>query len=228
MENNKVSAIVPAFNEEARVANVLKVLLSSKYLDEVVLVDDGSTDNTAKIGKQFGAKVILLPENMGKARAMREGLKSTDADVIVFFDADLVGLKETHIISLLKPVIEGRAVMCVGIRDRWWGLPKIMYKIFPVFFAIAGERSIKREVLHFIPEKFVLNMTDGIVMNYYCKINRLPVEFVYLPGLDIVIKEKKRGMVYGLAERLKMIIEFIKVRIMVFINKEEFKNKNVI
>ena len=54
----KVAAIVPALNEEASVGEVLRVLLNSKFIDQVILVDDGSTDKTGEIGEHLGVKVV--------------------------------------------------------------------------------------------------------------------------------------------------------------------------
>ena len=85
----KVAAVVPAHNEEATISEVLMVLLNSKELDEVIVVDDGSTDKTAEVSEATGAKVIRLPKKEGKGNAMREGVKRTKAEIIVFCDADL-------------------------------------------------------------------------------------------------------------------------------------------
>ena len=84
--------IVPAFNEEKNIEEVLKVLMGSKDLDEVILVDDGSTDKTAKIAEKLGAKVVKLQKNEGKGNAMKQGFKAANASVGIFFDADLIGL----------------------------------------------------------------------------------------------------------------------------------------
>ncbi len=220
--DEKVTAIVSAFNEEKNIKNVLDILLASKKLDEVILVDDGSKDKTSKIAKNLGAKIVILPENSGKAKAMKKGIESTKADVIVFFDADLIGLNQGHINSLISPILKNEAVMSVEIRDRWWGLPRLIAQISPFMFTIGGERAIRPFVLKDIPQKFIFNLTDVMVMNYYCKINHLPVKFVYLKGLDIVVKEKKWGFLKGFIARFKTVVEFIKVRILIFLHKNEF------
>lgn len=225
MNGQKVAAIVPAFNEERNVANVLKVILMSKEIDEVILVDDCSSDRTPQIAEKLGARVVSLQENRGKANAMLIGSKLTDAEIIVFFDSDLVGLSKSHISHLLEPLLKNEVAMCVGIRDRWWGLPKIIAKISPIMFTIGGERAIRPFVIKNIPKKFFNNLTDGVIMNYYCKINKLPVKYIYLKGLDIIIKEKKWGAYNSLVARFNMIIEFIKIRIIISFHKKEFLKK---
>ncbi len=227
IRKEKITAIVPAFNEEKNIGKVLKVLLTSKKLDEVIVVDDGSEDKTANVAEHFGANVISLKKNVGKAKAMRKGVENTDAEIIAFFDADLIGLSDHHINCLIDPVVRGQAVMSEGIRDRWWGLPALIDKMFPVTFAISGERVIKKFVFMDIPQKYIHNMTDGVVMNYYCEVNKLPIAFVLLKGLDIVVKENKIGIARALISRINMIIEFIKIRIMISLNKKDFKLNRV-
>lgn len=222
MVKEKVAAVVPAFNEEKNIGSVVKVLLSSRKLDEVIVVDDGSQDKTAKVAEQCGAKVIRLKKNIGKARAMRKGVESAKAEIIAFFDADLIGLNKHHIDYLVDPVVRGEVVMSEGIRDRWWGLPALIDKIFPVMFAICGERAIQKYVFMDIPEKYIHNMTDGVVMNYYCKVNNLSVAFVPLKGLNIFVRESKVGIIKAFISRIDMVIEFIKIRIVISLNKKDF------
>jgi len=221
----KVAAIVPALNEEKNIGRVLKVLLESKNLNEVIVVDDGSTDNTSGISREMGAKVIRLEKigGSGKANAMKEGIKNTDADIIVFFDADLTGLTNKHVSDLIKPVIEDRAVMAVGLRERYLGIGNFLVKIDPLL-AIAGERAMKRFVFENIPEEFLKGFTVETALNFYCKINNLPVVYVFLKGLNMVVKEKKWGFWKGFRNRVKMMNEIIKIRFLILFNKDKFKN----
>jgi len=219
----KVAAIIPALNEGANVGNVLKVLLESKDLDEVILVDDGSTDRTAEIGEKIGAKVIRLPKKggSGKGNAMKKGIESTDAEIIVFFDADLIGLKTEHISRLVQPILNGKASMVVGVRDRYKGLPEIIIKIDPLL-AIAGERAMNRSVFEAIPERFIQGFAVETALNYYCQKRNLKVFYSKLKGLDVIIKEKKWGFVKGFKNRLKMIWQLIKIRFLIICSKKQF------
>jgi len=222
----KIAAIVPALNEEKNIANVLRVLLNSKQLDEVIVVDDGSEDKTAEISRKMGAKVISLPKKggSGKANAMREGVKRTDAEILVFFDADLIGLCEKHISLLIEPVLKNEAMMCVAIRERkWWGkISKFMIKIDPLS-AIAGERAMKRFVFESIPPRFLKAFEVETALNYYCLIKKLPVRYVWLRGLDIIIKEKKWGFWRGFFSRIKMFWQLFWIRIALRVWKKEFE-----
>ena len=68
----KISAIIPAFNEEPRIGNVLDVVKEMELIEEIIVVDDGSTDNTYKVAIKKGVKVIRLDSNKGKGAAILE------------------------------------------------------------------------------------------------------------------------------------------------------------
>jgi glycosyltransferase involved in cell wall biosynthesis len=219
---HKVAAIVPAYNEEETIGDVLKVLLKSKELDEIIVVSSGSTDKTSEISRSLGLKVADSLQKIGKGGAMREGLKMTQADVIVFFDADLIGLTTEHISQLVVPILENKAEMVVGIRDRLGETPEFILKIDPVL-AFGGERAVKRHVFEKVPLKFSQGFAVETALNYYCHVNKLPVIFTKLKGLGMIIKEKKFGFFRGFYERIKMQFEMVKIRILILFNKKEFK-----
>ncbi|HQA87729.1 MAG TPA: glycosyltransferase family 2 protein, partial [Candidatus Dojkabacteria bacterium] len=112
-----VSAIVPAFNEEKTVFNVISILQSLSVINEVICINDGSTDSTKEILGKFQdnkkVKVINLDKNKGKGNALAVGIKNSKGDIVLFIDADLINLTEDHIHSLLKPLLQGthRAVL---------------------------------------------------------------------------------------------------------------------
>jgi glycosyltransferase involved in cell wall biosynthesis len=222
----KIVAIIPARNEEKTIGGILKVLLDSKRFDEIIVVDGASTDNTAKISESIGAKVIRSPKREGKGMAMKKGLESADAEIVVFFDADLIGLTKEHIPQLVDPVLRKEVVMCTGERGRCLGLPYIIASVDPLL-AIGGERAIRRYILEDIPEKFIQNFAVETALNYYCRVNDLPTALVKLKGVQLIPKEKKWGLVKGLTDRAKEIWQIIKVRFLIIISKKDFKIKNV-
>jgi len=219
----KTTAIVPALNEEKNIARVLEPLLNAPEINEVLVVDGGSTDQTVAISRKMGARVLEVPHCQGKAEAMEAGVKATDAEVVLFFDADLIGLNQEHISALLKPIFNNQAVMCVGIRERWGGLPKLFIKIDPLL-AIGGERAMKRFVFEKVPVEFKHGFAIETGLNYYCRANKLPVAYVLLKGLTMVVKEKKWGFWTGLKARLLMNWQIIKVRFLILKTRKKFKN----
>jgi glycosyltransferase involved in cell wall biosynthesis len=84
----KLSVVIPAFNEEKHIAKVLRDLKAADYVDEIIVVNDGSTDKTETIAKRAGVKVISYGCNRGKGYAMRYGAERVSGDYFVFFEGD--------------------------------------------------------------------------------------------------------------------------------------------
>ncbi len=118
LKGMRISVIIPAYNEENRLAKVLERI--PDFVDEVIVIDDGSSDGTYEVAKTFAEKdrritAIRLKDNCGKGCAMREGVRSSTGDVIVFMDADGQH-KPEEIIKLVAPIVEGRADLVIGAR----------------------------------------------------------------------------------------------------------------
>ncbi len=82
----KIIAAIPAYNEELYIPDIVK--RAKQYVDQVIVVDDGSTDDTARVAIEARARVIKHERNQGKGSAMKTGINSTDANLIVFIDGD--------------------------------------------------------------------------------------------------------------------------------------------
>jgi uncharacterized protein (TIGR03382 family) len=109
----RVAAIVPALDEAAALPRVLAEF-SPGVVDEVVVVDGGSSDGTPAVARAAGARVVVEPQR-GYGRACLAGVQATDADVLVFLDGD--GSDDPAAIpQLLAPVLDGRAALTLGTR----------------------------------------------------------------------------------------------------------------
>ena len=111
-----IVAGIPAYNEEKYIAKV--ILKTKKYVDEVIVVNDGSIDMTAEIARALGATVIDHPKNLGYGAALRTiflEAEKRNPDVLVILDAD-----DQHdpdeIPKLIEPVLKGEADIVIGSR----------------------------------------------------------------------------------------------------------------
>lgn len=201
----KVAIIIPAKDEEARIARVLRAACASKLASEVIVVDDGSSDDTAFVaGKISGVRVLELPYNVGKAAAMAEGARSTTAQILTFVDADLEGLTGEHIDKIIRPILEGQCEMCVGIFRGGKTWSDNAQRIAPY---LSGQRALKRELFESVPNIAELRMGIEWALNDAAKRRRARVLRVALDGVSNCHKEQKLGIVKGTAARTKMYIE---------------------
>ncbi|HEX32602.1 MAG TPA: glycosyltransferase [Candidatus Acetothermia bacterium] len=204
----KVSAIVPAYNEASRIGAVLKPLVSSSSVDEVIVVDDGSDDGTAEVAQDFPVQVVKLPENCGKAKALDEGVVRARNDVLLFLDADLVGLTKEHVDKFVHSYEESGVDMAVGVFANGRKNTDFAQKFNPY---ASGQRMLTKKLW----ERAKANVHE---MNYGIEfaLSKLAVkegwskEKVKLEGVTHVLKEEKRGFSNGMRERLKMYGDMIK------------------
>ena len=146
-DRKMVSAVIPAYNEEKTIEAVVKGALS--HVDEVLVVDDGSTDDTACIAEDAGARV-LKQQNAGVLNATERGLREATSDIIVTLDAD--GQHDpSEIPSLVEPILRGEADLVMGTRPE---LPYMSERILtsltsirvPIGDASTGFRAVRREI----------------------------------------------------------------------------------
>ncbi len=116
MKDQKVSVIIPAYNEERTISAVVETCLKADEVGEVIVVNDGSKDNTLKKLKPFGKqiKIINLAKNKGKGYAVGQGIKVAKYPFLLFLDADLINLKPHHLFSLIKPIVDNKADITIG------------------------------------------------------------------------------------------------------------------
>jgi len=123
---SKIICVIPALNEEKNIADVLKQVVS--LVDEVVVVDDGSSDKTAQVAKINGATVLRHIINRGQGASLQTGneyARINNADIVVHFDADGQFLAK-EIKELIAPIINNQAEVVLGSRflDRKSNMPK--------------------------------------------------------------------------------------------------------
>jgi len=108
-----VTVVIPAYNEEKRIACTIEAIRTISSVTRIIVVNDGSGDHTSAIAREEGAEVIDLQPNRGKGGAMNAALPALDGDVIVFLDADL-GDSAAEADKIIKPVLEGRCDLAIA------------------------------------------------------------------------------------------------------------------
>ena len=164
-----ISFVLPAKNEEAGLALTLPRLRALYPEAEIVLVDDGSTDRTAMVAEEAGARVLHSPYSMGNGAAIKRGARAASGEVLVFMDAD--GQHEPADVQLLLEQLDRGYDMVVGARDgdgqanRSRGLANAFYNRLSSWMTghqirdlTSGFRAVRadkfREFLHLLPNGF--------------------------------------------------------------------------
>ncbi|MEW8977277.1 MAG: glycosyltransferase family 2 protein [Symbiobacterium sp.] len=207
----RVAAVIPAFNEEETIADVVSVCVRVPEIEETIVVDDGSTDETAARAKAAGARVISHAENRGKAAAMKTGFEATTAPVLLFLDADLIGLQPDHLQDLLRPVLAGEADMTVGVFGDGRVATDLAQMVAPY---LSGQRAIVRSVLAGMfqqePDAEQVRFGIEVAITKYVRSHGCRVVEVVLEEMTHRMKEEKFGLMKGAAARLKMYYEILK------------------
>jgi glycosyltransferase involved in cell wall biosynthesis len=113
----RISVVIPALNEEEPIADVVRACLATGLPDEVIVVDNGSTDRTAERAREAGARVVDAPRGYGRACAAGVRAVSPQCEIIVFLDGDGSDCPEL-MDRLVRPIIEGSADFVIGSRTR--------------------------------------------------------------------------------------------------------------
>ena len=201
----RVAIIIPAYNEEPRIGNVLRAATRTRLGHEVIVVSDASQDRTAQVARAYeGVRVIELPFNTGKGGAMAAGAAATEATILVFVDADLTGLKPEHIDQIVRPLLDNRSDMCIGIfrGGKFWS--DTAQRISPY---ISGQRAMRRELFDSIPFLSEIRMGVEVTINTYAKRSKARITRTVLRGVSNTHKERKLGLVKGVKARTKMYAE---------------------
>lgn len=203
-----VTAIIPAYNEEMTIAGVVNIVKKVDKIQKVIVVSDGSTDRTAEIARECGAEVIELAENIGKGGAIKAGVSECGTEIILFLDADLIGLTEQHVMDLIEPVIQDSADMTVGIFRNGRMVTDLAQKVTPY---LSGQRAIKKSIIEKIPNIDITRYGVEVALTKYLKNFSARVEEVELIDMTHVTKEEKLGIIRGVQARLKMYWDIVKI-----------------
>jgi len=129
MGEQKITAVIPALNEEETILDVLRGV--KPYVDEIIVVDDGSIDRTAQIAQAEKVTVLSNGRNIGYERSIDRGFKlaaQNGATVLITFDGDGQHNPE-DIPRIVEPILRGESDIVVGARSHY---PRIMEHLFAI------------------------------------------------------------------------------------------------
>ncbi len=205
----KISVIVPAYNEAERITSVLEALDKAETPDELIVVDDGSTDGTPEAVEECGIDLTLLQlkRNTGKANALARGVEEATHSTLMFIDADLKGLKSEHIDEMIRTYRNGGWDMVIGVFHKGRLNTDISQKISP---HLSGQRIIPLEIWESLEESAAEEFGVEMALTKLSLRENLSTTKVKLTGVTHVMKEEKRGFAQGIKSRLKMYGNIIK------------------
>lgn len=153
-----VTVLVPAYNEAENIQATIQAIKSTGKVDQIIVINDGSHDETSTLAKDTGVEVIDMVKNAGKGGALNYGMKYAKGDIIGLLDGDL-GKTAVEVEKLLIPVLENKADMTIGKfpaaqKRGGFGLVTTLarkgirwYTGLEVASPLSGQRVMRREVI---------------------------------------------------------------------------------
>jgi glycosyltransferase involved in cell wall biosynthesis len=186
-----VSIVICTYNEEGTISNVIQSCCSHNPSAQIIIVDDGSTDETESIVNKLRTALafdyIRLDSNKGKSWAMATGVKYARNEIILFFDADVSNISKNHFDLLLQPIIEEKADMVLGQPSE----TLINYRVNP-FKSLTGERVVlKKDILPILDDIKEIRFGVETFINLYYQAHGKKLKYVLLSGLTHPNKYEK-------------------------------------
>lgn len=153
-----ITVVIPAYNEEERIAATIQATKSLPLELRILVVNDGSRDNTSQRAREQGVEVIDLKNNRGKGGAMNAAVANLNADIVVFIDADL-GASAAEADKIINPILHDQCDLCIAAfpppkKKGGFGLVKgtaaraiRQAGNIEVSAPLSGQRAMTREVL---------------------------------------------------------------------------------
>lgn len=201
MTRPTVSAIVAAYNEAKTIKPIIKVLLFHPRINEVIVVDDGSTDQTWEIISSLRhPKLVRIrhKSNLGKGAAIANAIKKATGTILLFIDADLRKFHPVHVDLLLNPLAIDTNCMTIGLRESQRTLDKTFQTIWKL---LGGERAVaKKQVIPLLPKIAKSGYGVEIIINSQIIRRKHKIYTIPLPRLEHPLKAEKRGIYEMLRE----------------------------
>jgi glycosyltransferase involved in cell wall biosynthesis len=203
----RISCIVCAYNEGPRLGAVLAVASEHPLIDEVIVVDDGSRDDTAAVARGFAhVRLISHADNRGKSAAMATGVAAARFALLMLLDADLKGLRAEDVSALAWPVLTGRAAVSMSLRSN----SLAVFRAIGIDF-VSGERVVSKALLAEAMQDIAALPRFGIevFMNKRIIAAGLPVAIARWPAVTQSRKTEKLGWWRGVLAEWRMVFDLM-------------------
>lgn len=204
-----ISCVICAYNEADKITHILRAVDGHSLLSEVIVVNDGSTDDTAALARTFpDVTVISYPANRGKTYALSQGIAAAQGDYVMLIDADLAGLTAADIFALAEPVTSGRAEVSISLRANSLAL----YRTLGLDF-VSGERLLPASLLrpHLTEMERLPRWGGEAFINTLITQACLPIAVVHWRRVFNIRKAQKVGVWRGLLAELSMTADLFRV-----------------
>ncbi|MFA6520551.1 MAG: glycosyltransferase family 2 protein [Candidatus Paceibacterota bacterium] len=206
--NKKISCIIPAYNEGKRIQAVLEIVASHPLIDEIIVIDDGSSDDTIAVVEKFkNIKLIIHNKNTGKSISLYDGIRESSGDFIFLLDADLAGLTIQNINDLISPIINKVADVSISLRRN---APRLWHRLGMDY--ISGERVLPRHIITPHLEKIISLKPFGfeVFLNKLIIANNSRIKIVPWLNVDSPYKITKNGLWVGLKGDFFMMVDIFR------------------
>jgi glycosyltransferase involved in cell wall biosynthesis len=201
-----ITVIIPAYNERDRIGNILSVLLQAQFLEEIIVVDDGSTDGMdAEVLRTAPGdarlKLIRHRLNRGKGQAIISGLRITTSPVVLFLDADLIDLTVQHVEALAQPILSGEADMTIGLFKHGYFWTDLSHRLTPW---LSGQRCLRLRLLRDLPHEAAQGYGFETCLTILARQQKWRVKHVPWIGVSHPLGHLPRNSLSGTRRKTKM------------------------
>lgn len=206
-----VSCLVPAYNEGANIGRVLAVLQGMPCLHEIIVLDDGSSDNTSEVARQYqrrnpAIRLLASGSNRGKTDAIRAGVRACRGEIVVIIDSDLINLRPDNVARLIAAVRDEGCALAIldraGDRRAVWGWTDCAR-----FF--GGERAFRRNDFMEIEFHAGAGYLLEIIMNLHFMRRGKKIKTFFCSNLFTLHDHHKNGFRAGFGHYWKMSGEIL-------------------
>lgn len=208
-----ISCVIPAYNEAGRVAHVVTTIMTHPDVDEVIVIDDGSTDPTREeLLRIPGIKLIVHERNNGKSHAIANGVRRSRNPIIMLLDADLCGLTNADVTALAEPVLAGYADATISLRRNCF----LIHKWLGLDF-LSGERVFPKSLIsdHLDEISSMPSFAFESFLNRQLLRRGCRVRVVKWQNVSHARKHEKVGFLNGAIAEMRMVrqvLNFLSVR----------------